>query len=165
MRTNLQPRHRPLIVALLGCSLLAVLLCASATALAAGTTTLTFKEGGKGESFAYVDNAPKTQFEHGNPKLISAGDELVLKTPLSSSGKRIGRLQATCTATKTSPSFAGADFMCQGTFIFGKSTLVGSALIIGNKTEGAITGGTGIYVGARGTVVTHGKTTTIILAE
>ncbi len=136
----------------------------SASALAAGTTTITFKEGGKGESFAYVDNAPKTTFKHGNPKLISAGDELVLQTPLSAGGKRIGRLQATCTATKTSKSFAGADFMCQGTFIFGKSTLVGSALIIGNKTEGAITGGTGIYTNAHGTVVTHDKTTTITLA-
>jgi hypothetical protein len=154
-----------LIVALLGCSLVALPLCVSATALAAGTTTLTFKEGGKGESFAYVDNAPKAQFEHGNPELISAGDELVLQTPLSSGGRRIGRLQATCTATKTSPSSAGTDFMCQGTFIFGKSTMVGSALIIGKKTEGAITGGTGIYAGAQGTIVTHGKTTTITLTE
>jgi hypothetical protein len=153
------------IAALLGFVLLVSALLASSAA-AAGSTTLTFKESEKGGSFAFVDNAPKT-----GPQTISAGDEFVIKNPLESKGKRIGNLQALCVATKTVNGFAKAEFICTGTFtLAGQGTLTAQAINKGGKTEGAITGGTGSYAGAGGTVVSKpGKggssTTTVTLLE
>jgi hypothetical protein len=88
----------------------AALLCIPATSLAAPTGTVTFVEPEKGATFAFVDNAPRTRLKHGEPKLISAGDDLVLSNPAEKGGKAVGRQQIWCVATKTSKSFAGADF-------------------------------------------------------
>jgi hypothetical protein len=147
-----------------GACLLASALLASSAA-AAGNTTLTFKEPEKGGSFAFIDNAPKT-----GPKTISAGDEFVLKQPLESKGKTIGNLQALCVATKTAKGFGKAEFLCSGTFTFpGQGTLTAQAINKGGRTQGAITGGTGSYVGASGTVVSKqvkgGSSTTVTLTE
>jgi hypothetical protein len=156
------------VAAVLGSCAIAAALFASSTAAAAGTTTLTFKESEKGGSFAFIDNPPKTKQTHNGPVTISAGDEFVLKNPLESGGKTIGNLQAFCIATRTVKGFGKAEFLCNGTFtIAGKGTLTGQAINKGGRTEGAITGGTGSYAGARGTVVSKpGKgATTITLLE
>jgi hypothetical protein len=154
------------VVVLAGCFALLVAFVGSA---AAATTSFTFKELEKGSTFAFVDNAPKTKIKHGFPQKISAGDVFVFTNPLEAEGKKIGHLQAVCTATKNG-KFSTAGFTCDGTFVFtGKGTLVGSAMISGKKTEGAITGGTGSYAGARGTFVSkEGKgssTVTVTLLE
>jgi hypothetical protein len=136
---------------------------------AAATTTITFKEPEKGSTFAFIDNAPKAKFKHGFPQKISAGDEFVFTNPLEAEGKKIGHLQAVCTAT-TNGKFQTAGFNCNGTFVFtGKGTLIAAATLKAGKTEGAITGGTGGYAGARGTFVSkEGKgvsTVTVTLLE
>jgi hypothetical protein len=135
----------------------ALLSCLAALAFtssaAAAATTIHFKEPEKGSTFAFIDNAPKTKRKHGFPAKISAGDELVFTNPLEAEGKKIGHLQAVCIATGNG-KFQTAGFNCNGTFVFtGKGTLIAAATLAGNKTEGAITGGTGTYAGARGTFV------------
>jgi hypothetical protein len=140
---------------------------------AAATRTITFQELEKGSTFKFIDNAPTSELKHGFPVKISAGDEFVGTNPLASEGKKIGELRTFCVATKSVPAkdFDGAGFMCNGTFVFGKSgTLVASAVIdLPSGTEGAITGGTGTYADARGTFVSkEGKgisTVTITLVE
>lgn len=130
------------------------LLAFSGSALAA-TTTLHFEETETGSTFAFVDNAPTAKKRHGFPTTISAGDMIVITNPLLEGGKRIGRLSASCVATRTSKKFDGAQFNCTGTFVLPGGTLVASAIISGSgASEGAIVGGTGKYGGAHGTFTT-----------
>lgn len=150
-------------------ALFSCLVALTFTSSAAAATTITFKEPEKGSTFAFIDNAPKTKRKHGFPEKISAGDEFVFTNPLEAEGKKIGHLQAVCIATGNG-KFQNAGLNCNGTFVFtGKGTLIAAATIKGNKTEGAITGGTGNYAGARGTFVSkEGKgasTVTVTLLE
>jgi hypothetical protein len=153
IRRNQMSIHRKL--ARLGgaAALLSCLALAFTSSAAAATTKITFKEPEKGSTFTFIDNAPKTKHKHGFPQKISAGDEFVFTNPLEAEGKKIGHLQAVCVATGNG-KFQNAGFNCNGTFVFtGKGTLIAAATIAGKKTEGAITGGTGTYAGARGTFV------------
>ena len=137
--------------ALLGCLAAFAFAFAFTGSAFAATTTLTFKEPEKGSTFAFIDNAPKTKVKHGFPEKISAGDELVFTNPLEAEGKKIGHLRAFCVATENG-KFDSAGFTCHGTFAFtGKGSLIAATTLVGNKTEGAIVGGTGTYAGARGT--------------
>lgn len=133
----------------------ALLVLAFAGSASAAAATLHFQETEKGATFAFVDNAPKSNLRHGFPTIISAGDMIVLTNPLLEGGKRIGKLSASCVATKTSQKFDGAGFDCTGTFVLPKGTLIASAMLSGSgASEGAILGGTGGYPGARGTFIT-----------
>lgn len=159
---------RPLLLLLACCALaVALVVPAGASTGNVGPSTITFKEPEKGSTFHFIDNPPKSKHGHGSPT-ISAGDVLVFQNPLTVSGKQIGHLEATCTATKSSKDFEKADFQCQGTYVFANGTLTASALI-GKNVEGAITGGTGAYAGARGTFKAvekkHVSTVTITLVE
>lgn len=150
-------------------ALLSALTVLAFTGTATAATTITFKEPEKGSTFAFIDNVPKTKTKHGFPQKISAGDVFVFTNPLEAQGKQIGHLKAVCTATGNG-SFQNAGFNCNGTFFFtGKGTLIAAASIGSGKTEGAITGGTGSYAGARGTFVSkEGKgssTVTVSLLE
>lgn len=141
---------------------------------AQGQTTLTFKEPEKGSTFTYVDVAPQAPKKHGFPTAISPGDQIVITNPLTEGGKTIGKLRARCTATaavKTSnpEAFVGAHFICEGVFSLGGSAIFGNARIVKGGTEGVVTGGTGKYAGARGTILSKegkgGTATTITLLE
>lgn len=137
--------------AVLGLSLLAFVFTGAAFA---APRTIQFEEVEKDSTFAFVDNAPKSELHHGVPSTISAGDQISISTPLYKGANKIGRLATTCTATVTAKSFDNAGFLCLGTFNLGKNTLVASAMISRNGgTEGAIIGGTGTFAGARGTFV------------
>ncbi len=144
------------------------------SATAAGTTTLTFKEVEKGSTFTFVDVAPVSPKVHGAPTAISPGDQIVLTNPLAEGSKTIGKLRARCTATanaKTSSqtAFKQAHFICEGVFTLPGGDLYANATLGQGGTEGVITGGTGKYVGARGTLLSKevkgGSTSTITLLE
>lgn len=146
----------------------------SSAGAAQGTTTLTFKEPEKGSTFTFVDNAPTAKKVHGFPAKISPGDEIVLTNPLVEGGKTVGKLRARCTATaavstSNHSAFAHAHFICEGVFTLGGSSLFGNATLIEGGTQGVITGGTGKYGNARGTLTSKeekgGSTTTITLVE
>jgi hypothetical protein len=166
MKTITTQRLAVLAAGLLTCSALGAFLAP----IAAAESTLTFTEPEKGSTFQYVDVAPTAPKKHGFPTAISPGDQIVLTNPLMQGAKTIGKLRAKCTATAgaktTSPSaFVDAHFICEGVFTFGKSMLFANAVILKGGTEGVITGGTGKYAGARGTILSKevkgGTTTTI----
>jgi hypothetical protein len=151
---------------LLACCTLGALLAP----IAAAESTLTFTEPEKGSTFNFVDAPPTAVTKHGFPTSFSPGDVLILTNPLKQGSKTIGKLRATCTATANvkitnQNAFAQAHFICEGVFFLGKSTLFANATIVKGGTEGVITGGTGNYAGARGTILSKeikgGSTTTI----
>ena len=138
--------------------------------LASANTTLTFEEPEKGSTFKFVDVPPEAPKKHGFPTAISPGDQIVVTNPLTQGGKTTGKLRARCTATanaKGKNALVNAHFICEGVFSFGKNVLYGNASIVKGGTEGVITGGTGRYAGASGTIVSkEGKgdsTTTITM--
>jgi hypothetical protein len=160
----------------LGCllALTGLLAAVFSAGASAATTTLTFKEPEKGSTFTYVDVAPTAPKKHGFPTAISPGDQLVLTNPLTESSKTIGKLRARCTATApakttSNTAFLQAHFICEGVFTLPGGTLYANASIVKAGTEGVITGGTGKYAGAGGTVLSKevkgGSTTTITLLE
>jgi hypothetical protein len=149
-------------------------LLAAAPASAAGTTTITFSEPEKGSTFTYVDVVPTAPKKHGFPTAISPGDQIILTNPLTEGSKTIGKLRARCTATAAADAanpnaFIQAHFICEGVFTLPGGTIYGSASIVKAGTEGVVTGGTGKYVGAAGTILSKevkgGSTTTITLLE
>jgi hypothetical protein len=148
---------------------LSVLAVFAARAGAIGATTLTFKELEKGSTFHFVDNPPEATLKNG--ALFSPGDMLVSTNPLSMEGRVVGKIRTVCTATGngTTKNPAAAGFYCTGI-----AKIPGGSLILVGEAgegpgEGAITGGTGIYAGARGTFLSRpGKsssTTTVTLLE
>lgn len=141
---------------------LAVLVAAgvAATAVAtpvlaqsSGGQTLTFRELNKGSRFAYIDNPPLNS-KHKRP-VFSIGDKIVLGNPLADDSGPIGDLRATCTFTKKAPATDNvnpAHPFCSGAFVLKTGTLFVETTDAGGKTtSGAVVGGTGDYVGARGT--------------
>jgi hypothetical protein len=172
MRSPLSLTRPAIATALVG--LAALLVAASASAAGTGTTTIKFSEPEKGSTFTFVDVAPTAPKKHGFPTAISPGDMLVLTNPLTEGSKTIGKLRARCTATasaKTSSNtaFLQAHFICEGVFTLPGGTLFGNANIVKGGTEGAVTGGTGKYAGASGTILSKevkgGSDTTITLLE
>jgi hypothetical protein len=121
----------------------------------ASVRTITFRELNKGSRFAYIDNPPRNK-SHQRP-VFSIGDQLALADPLANSSGKIGELRATCTITKTAPAPKGNSLnpghpFCTGAFVTNKGTLFAQTADAGaKKTKGSIVGGTGAYVGARGT--------------
>jgi hypothetical protein len=163
-------RRLPLAVSVV----LAAAFSLAAVASAATTTTLSFKEPEKGSTFTYVDVVPTAPEKHGFPTAISPGDQLILTNPLTEGGKAIGKLRARCTATSNASAsnpeaLVQAHFICEGVFTLPGGTRYGNASIVKAGTEGVVTGGTGKYAGASGTILSKevkgGSTTTITLLE
>jgi hypothetical protein len=115
--------------------------------------TLTFKELNKGATTHFVDNAPETTLTHGSGLSVSPGDMLLTTNPLAMEGKVVGKIRIVCTATSTgsTKNLDGAGFNCTGIARIPGGTLVLVGEAVEGPADGAITGGTGIYAGARGT--------------
>jgi len=119
-----------------------------------GGQTISFHELNKGSRFAYIDNPPRNP--HRRRPVFSVGDQIVLANPLGDdSGAKLGELRATCTFTKKAPATDNtnpAHPFCTGAFVLKPGTLFIQTTDTGGKmTRGAVVGGTGSYVGARGT--------------
>jgi allene oxide cyclase-like protein len=117
------------------------------------------REGG----FGFVDNKPTQRGK--NDQRISVGDQFAFNSALlDEAKKRVGRLDATCIATGAGRTFAGGQYVCHGTFRLADGHLALSTAFRGNTSDNAaiaITGGTGAYEGARGSVLSkqEGKLT------
>jgi hypothetical protein len=163
-----KPSHLVARAAVLGFCSLAVL--ASSASAIGGPATLTFKELENKGTVHYVDNAPKATLKDGVVS-ISAGDQLVFSTPIAMEGKVVGKDRIVCTATSagTTKKIESAGFTCTGIAKIPGGTLILVGEAKEGPTEGAITGGTGIYAGARGTFVSRqgrgSSTTTVSLLE
>jgi Allene oxide cyclase len=118
-----------------------------------GERTFTVTE--KDEHVALVDLPPRSP-DRRNPR-ISPGDLDVFTTKLfDASGRRVGRTDAHCIAVRAGRSFDRARFHCNGTATFRDGTIAVSVAFGDGQAEEdvrlAITGGTGAYEGARGSV-------------
>ena len=107
-------------------------------------TTLQFVT--KGGVFKFVDAPPKAKGEED----ASSGDSFLISTPVySRSNKRVGTLDAHCSFTRGGRRMRG---VCTGIYDLPGGEIHASArLSADDDTAGAVVGGTGVYVGARGT--------------
>ena len=144
-------RLAPIVIGVL--SVLVLLGSANADA---SPVLLRFKELKKGSTFHYVDVAPAASLKHGAVS-ISPGDEFITTNPLSMEDLVVGKSRVVCTATTFGstkrPNKAG--FICSGI-----AKLPGGSLILAGEasegvSEGAVTGGTGAYSGARGSFISR----------
>ena len=130
------------------------------SAQAPGPTTLSLYEPANGGSFKIIDNAPRSPVTNPESRKyrFSVGDELIFSNPVldTKGGSKVATLyvKATVVSGKTFASVKtlsnvvleftdGSQLHAAGVFSFTKDVRI------------AITGGTGIYVGARGQVVNH----------
>src|SRR3954447_250444 len=112
----------------------------------------TFKLVERPLSFKFVDNPPR----QGENKRPTAGDFFVFSSKLlDASGARVGTLIAHCVV----PAPATLPLDCSGTFRLKDGQITAAASSPESKTQRiAITGGTGAYEGARGTVTSVTRT-------
>jgi hypothetical protein len=122
--------------------------------------TLNFTEKDTND-FAFIDHPPKTKFGRQGPNKLSNGDQLLFRSSmLDAAKKRVGALDATCMVTGAGNGrFSQANSTCHGMVTLPGGQL---ALQVGGKvftatTNGAITGGTGIYEGATGSFTSIGE--------
>lgn len=126
-----------------------------------------------GATFKYIDNAPRTTFDReGTPRRTSIGDEIILVNRLTNPAGARGRGTFHCIATEGARRGARFFGLCTYDFRLPEGHLTGSgtANVFANRIEFAITGGTGAYAGARGTLVriegpenVNGGTSTVTL--
>lgn len=124
----------------------------AAVALAAGggstSKAVTFKLTEKTQAFNYVDNPPTSKGH-----VSSTGDLFVFSSDLlTPAGKHAGELNAYCVVTRGGKHEVSE---CTGTFSLAGGELHGIVTLNGeqNTTKIGIVGGSGVYAGAHGTVV------------
>jgi hypothetical protein len=145
--------------------LTAAILSASGSAQGTGERNITLIERESEGSFHFVNNPPRggrPPFQ-GGP--LSAGDVLAFHQPLRNrEGRRVGVLDAVCTAASGARNFERARFVCHGVYAFARGTIMAQAVIAANESI-AVTGGTGVYEGATGSITSRerrGRTTDVI---
>jgi hypothetical protein len=113
------------------------------------TRSITWHLVEKDAGFNFIDNPPR-QGDNAPPLI---GDQFAFRSEmLTRSGKHAGWLNATCVVTTGGTRGAGP---CNGVFSFKGGQLMAQALVsfTTETTEVVIVGGTGVYRGARGSVV------------
>ena len=122
-----------------------VLLPGSGNAQGTGERTFKLVEAGNGP-FKFIDLPPKVSKGHGP----GAGDGFIFANKLTDeAGKAAGTVIARCEATPVQGTL-----YCDGVFKLTDGTITGTGLTTENSrtTRIAITGGTGAYEGARGSI-------------
>lgn len=138
-----------------------VVAAAAVTAAAAATSVVAVTAGGKTASrtievtqvdraFEFIDVAPK-----GGPgKPFTQGDAFVIGGELLTDTKTVGKANLVCTTTQPGPKGGS---LCEGALVLptGEITFTGYNTVADvPATVFAVTGGTGSYAGAHGTVST-----------
>lgn len=143
-----------LVVPVLAAGVAAAVLVYPAGAQAPATRTVTLTELNKGSTFAFVDNAPKSH-RAGEPS-ASMGDLITFTNPIQdATGARNGHIYATCTVVVASSRVGKSQFLCTVLIKLKEGQLTGEALVNPSvaTSRGTITGGTGAYEDAHGSVV------------
>jgi hypothetical protein len=122
---------------------------ASGSTTAHTAHTLRFLE--KPGTFTFVDIPP----QQGPDELPAAGDGFVFTSRVFRGGERVGTLHARCTVTTDSTDPANLPLLCDGALVLPHGTITGTTLTRSGseRTVIAITGGTGRFTGAEGTMV------------
>lgn len=134
---------------------------APGSAQAPTTTTLTFFEPSSGGNFKVIDNAPKSPTKNLESRRyrFSVGDEIIFSQRLltAAGGQRVGTLYADLKVVR-GRTFNSIVVMGQGTYALNNGDeIVVHALVqlAATDVKLAVTGGTGAYAGARGSVASH----------
>jgi hypothetical protein len=128
------------------------------SAQAPATTTLSFYESGTGETFKIVDQAPRSPSKNPESKKyrFSVGDELFFSERVfdHKGGTRLGTLYGAAKVIKGT-TFANLQVMAEVVYAFnnGDQLVAHGIFSFAKDARVAITGGTGAYQGARGSVV------------
>jgi hypothetical protein len=140
---------------------LALALLASAIAISSALAA----SGGKAPTGTTIklleDEAPGIRVPIGHHTGLAAGDEGFTNRTLRTMQKKpIGQLNISCVTTKGGPNWIQ---ICTGFYTLPGGTLVGTTLDLPsqgpNALHIAITGGTGRYEGARGSILSVGSST------
>jgi hypothetical protein len=107
------------------------------------------------------DEAPGIRVPIGHHIGLAAGDEGFTNRTLRTMEKKpIGQLNISCVTTKGGPNWIQ---ICTGVYTLAGGTLVGTTLDVPsqgpNRLHIAVTGGTGRYEGARGSILSVGSST------
>jgi hypothetical protein len=135
--------------ALAGATLAFTILSASGTAAPNPDRGFVLIQRNSEEAFSLVDNPPRTL--HHNR--LTPGDLATLHQPLRSvSGRKVGAADVGCTATRGG-TFDHVRFACDGVYSLKRGTLMVEVRFLPNSQPTiAITGGTGAYEGASGSI-------------
>jgi hypothetical protein len=131
------------------------------SAQAPTTTTLTFYEPEAGGTFKIVDNAPKSPTKNPESRKyrFSVGDELIFSQNLlnQKGGTRQGTIYGDFRVVK-GKTFNSIVVIGQVTYVLTNGDQIdahGVFQLAASDVRGAVTGGTGAYLGARGQVASH----------
>jgi hypothetical protein len=130
------------------------------SAQAPTTTTLTFFEPEAGGTFKIVDNAPKSPSKNPESRKyrFSMGDELIFTQRLlnQKGGTRQGTIYGDFRVVK-GKTFNDIVVIGQVTYVLnnGDQIVAHGVFRLSADATGAITGGTGAYLGVRGSVASH----------
>jgi hypothetical protein len=124
---------------------------ASSGAQAPGSRVITVHETEKGSHFKFADIPPIAHPKRNQPPTVTLGDRFVFSNPFTEGGSLYG----VCTGVKKGKFGGGAMFLCDAVarlkdgdiFITATYTPSGGD---DDSVDGALTGGTGAYSGARG---------------
>ncbi|MCW2993349.1 MAG: hypothetical protein JWQ18_844 [Conexibacter sp.] len=139
---------KPILIATTAAALAAAAIAATASGQAPTTTApTTLKLLHQESHFAFVDVAPRG----GTRKPPSEGDQFVIGGRLTAAGKPSGTANLVCTITQ--PGAKGLS-ECVGTLVLptGSITFAGGSRIATEDDTFAVTGGTGAYAKATGTL-------------
>ena len=139
--------------------LAAAILSASGSAQQTGARTFTLIEKENEGTFHFVNLPPRGKaIFRGGP--VSAGDLFVFHQPLrTSAGRRAGAADVNCTATGGGKGFTKAQFACHGVYGLKNGDLAVEAAFHGqNVVTIAVTGGTGVFEGAQGSIKSNNRT-------
>jgi hypothetical protein len=115
----------------------------------------TFKLIEEDESAGFGDVSPKSRNSR-NPR-FSGGDMHVFTSRLfDEANRRVGSLYAQCITVRGGRTFVQARFQCSATLALRDGTIAVNTAFRGNQRDedvlSAVTGGTGAYEGARGSI-------------
>lgn len=118
------------------------------------TVDLAWRE--RERSFTFLDEAPRTRLDRsGQPRRFSPGDGFVSsKLMLDDRRRRIGRIEERCTITNRGRRIAALRSVCVAAVVLRDGQLHASLSpdFGANDRQAAVTGGTGTYAGATGTI-------------
>lgn len=135
--------------ALAGATLAFTILSTSGSAAPSRDRSFTLIQRDSEEAFSLVDNPPRTL----NDNRLTPGDLASLHQPLRSvSGRQVGAADVGCTATRGG-TFNHVRFACNGVYSLKRGTLmVEIRFLPSSQPTIAVTGGTGAYEGASGSI-------------
>jgi hypothetical protein len=145
-------RRLALLLALTGAAAVVALAVVTAGGSASHPGSQTLRFGLVTTSFHFLDNPPRSKARPGEPS-ISAGDAYVeTEKLLNESGRRVGTAHLHCVATRGGRRPDRASFQCAATAKLRDGDITGAMTYRGEQRRVAVTGGTGAFEGARGSI-------------